>query len=70
MGNEVLILRVQLVGPPGFEPGTSCTPNTGPASLGSVASGVFYGLHEFGASASARRRRRWFGFLAHFCAQS
>ena len=60
----------RLVGPPGFEPGTSCTPNTGPISLGSVAEGVFYGLYGFGASASARCRWRWIGFLAHICAQS
>jgi hypothetical protein len=60
----------ELVGPPGFEPGTSCTPNTWPACLGSVAAGIFYALHGFGASASARCRRRWIEFLAHFCAQS
>jgi hypothetical protein len=49
---------------------TPCTPNTRPASTGHTASGVFYGLHGFGASASAHRRWRWIEFLAHFCAQS
>ena len=58
-----------LVGLPGFEPGTSCTPNTRPASTGYTASGVFYGLHGFGASASAHRRSRWIEFLAHFWTQ-
>jgi len=58
-----------LVGLPGFEPGTSCTPSTRPASTGHTASGVFYGLHGFGASASAHRRWRWIEFLAHFCAR-
>jgi hypothetical protein len=33
-----------------------------------VLSGVFYGLDGFGASASAQRRWRWIGFMAHFCA--
>jgi hypothetical protein len=64
------LLQKELVGPPGFEPGTSCTPNTGLASLGPVASGVFCGLHGFGASASVRCRWRWIEFPAHFCAQS
>ena len=59
-----------MVGLPRFELGTSCTPNTGPPSLGSVDLGVFYGLHGFGASASAHCRWRWIEFLAHFCAQS
>ena len=59
-----------LVGLPGFEPGTSCTPSTKPASTGSVISGVVYGLHALGASASAHRRWPENQFNAHFPAHS
>jgi hypothetical protein len=45
-----------LVGPPGFEPRTSCTPSGRLLSTGRMWLGGFYGLHGFGASASAHRR--------------
>ncbi len=59
-----------LVGLPGFEPGTSCTPSTNPASTGSVTSGVFCGLHALGASASAHRRWPENQFRTHISAHS
>ncbi len=58
-----------LVGPPRFELGTSCTPNSGSPSIGYTDSRVLFGLHGFGASASAHRRWPENHLRAHFCAQ-
>jgi hypothetical protein len=49
-----------------FESVGICTPNTGRASLGSVASGGFTESHGFGASTSAHRRWRWIEFSCTF----
>jgi hypothetical protein len=45
-----------LVGLPRFELGTSCTPNSGSAFVVYTDLRVLFGLHGFGASASAHRR--------------
>src|SRR5580700_8463707 len=63
---KALTLWGWLVGPPGFEPGTSCTTNTGLRSFGPVVTGVFYSSQGFGASATARCRWRWIDFLHTF----
>ena len=55
-----------MVGLPGFEPGTSCTPTTEPGSTGFMVVVVFYRLDGFGASASAHRRWPENRFHAHF----
>jgi hypothetical protein len=58
-----------LVGLPGFEPGTSCTPNTLHYCIDSTQSGVFYDLHELGASAFAHRRWLYKELFAHLLTQ-
>ena len=58
-----------LVGLPGFEPGTSCTPNSGSPFIGCTDLWFLFGLHGFGPSASAHRRWPGNHLTAHFCAQ-
>src|SRR6516225_9597272 len=43
----------RLVGPPGFEPGTSCTPSKGEVSISFMCSLDCNSLDEFGVPASA-----------------
>jgi hypothetical protein len=58
-----------LVGLPGFEPGTSCTPNSGYLFIGYTDSRVLCSLHRLGASASARFRWPGNDLKTQFCAQ-
>jgi hypothetical protein len=52
-----------LVGPPGFEPGTSCTPSKGRVSISFMCSLVSNSLDEFGDIASASSKSLRDGFI-------